>query len=362
MARPQRQYSSPVQARAVAADPAGATRPVTLAEERGLRLLTAGLIILGLLLGARLAYIQTVRYGFYARVGEELDKPALPDAVPPGRIYDGTMRVLADAERVADVALDPTAARRKDPAKLRQALIESLGLSPELADHKLAASGRYEPVLRRVPAATMEKLRAQHLPALLLEPGYKRVYPYGSLGAHVLGAYSADQRPLEGLDLKYRFLVAGQPGTPRRNVDAWGRTIVGMEDDAALPSVPGKSLVTTLDLDLQRQVEAALQHLWTFNRPEIAAAVVMAPATGAVLAMASRPTYDPNDLARTTPDGHRPEVLQQNLRDLPACWEYEPGSTFKVLTAAAALQTGAVTPQHHLLLPRQHHRGGPAAA
>jgi stage V sporulation protein D (sporulation-specific penicillin-binding protein) len=313
------------------------------AEQRGLRYVTIALIAVGLLLGLKLVYIQVVRHGFYMRVAEELDTPARPDAVPPGRIYDAAGHVLADAQSVADLGVDPTAARTRDTQKLRQALVQALGLSPEVVDQKLSESGHYQRLASLVPMATVQGLRALQLPALIVDSRYKRVYPYGTLGAHVLGAYSGDQRPIEGLDLKYRFLLAGRPGTPRRNVDAWGRTIIGMEDDAALPSVPGKALVTTLDLDLQRQVESALDGLWSHNRPENATVVVMEPTTGAVLALASRPTYNPNDLAPSGAQARRPVVPQQNLRDLPVSWEYEPGSTFKVLTAAAALQYRAIT-------------------
>ena len=343
MARPERQFASPVQVRAVAADPRGITRPVTLAEERGLRLLTAGLIVLACLLGLRLAYIQTVRSNYFAAVGDELDRPARAEPVRPGVIWDDNKHVLADADSVSDVGVDPEDARKKDPAKLRQALVDGLGLAPQVVDQKLASKGRYELLLSRVGADQVQKLRALQLPGLVFAPGFQRHYPNDQLAAHVLGAYSADQRPLEGLDLRYRFLLAGQPGTPRRNVDAWGRTIVGMEDNAALPPEPGKALVTTLDLDLQHEVEAALQHIWTYNQPENAVAVVMEPTTGAVLALASRPTYNPNDLSRSYPQGQRPDIPERNLLDLPVCWEYEPGSTFKVMTAAAALQYHAVT-------------------
>jgi len=141
--------------------------------------------------------------------------------------------------------------------------------------------------------------------------------------------------------LRWRFVVAGEAGTPRRNVDAWGRTIVGMEADTALPPIPGKSLVTTVDLDVQRQVEAALDRLWSRNRPENACVVVMEPRTGAVLALSSRPNYDPNDLAPRAGEERKPVTVESMLNHA-VNWEYEPGSTFKILTAACALQAGAV--------------------
>jgi stage V sporulation protein D (sporulation-specific penicillin-binding protein) len=343
MARSGRQLAGPSALRTLAADPAGVLRPPTRAEERGLRYLSFGLILAAALLGGRLAYLQVFRHGFYMQAATELNAPSRPEAVRPGLIYDDHMRALADAQAVADLAIDPQAARTKDTDKTKRALVEVLGLSPEVVDAKLGAAGQYERLAWRVPAAIVQKLQALQLPALVVEPGFKRVYPYGPLGAHVLGAYSGDQRPLEGLDLKYRFLLAGRPRTPRRNVDAWGRTIVGTEGEAALPSEPGKSLVTTLDLDLQRQVESALDRLWSTNRPENATVVVLEPSTGAVLALACRPTFNPNDLAPSGTESRRPAVQQRDLRNLPVCWEYEPGSTFKVLTAAAALQYGAVS-------------------
>ncbi len=343
MVRPERQLLGQTGSRSLAADPWGICRPPSRGEQRGLRYLTVGLVVVAVLLVVKLAYVQTVRHDFYMQAARELDAPTPPDAVRPGRIYDSSQQVLADAQAVADLALDPQVARERGTDKTRKALIEVLGLPPEVVDEKMAASGCYERLAWRVPSDIVRKLRALQLPALVIEPGFKRVYPYGTLASHALGAYSGDQRPLEGLDLKYRFLLAGQSGTPRRNVDAWGRTIVGMEDDAALPSEPGKSLVTTLDLDLQRQVEAALDHLWSYNRPENATVVVMEPSTGAVLSLASRPTYNPNDLAPLGPESRRVAISQRSLRDLPVVWEYEPGSTFKVLTATAALQCGAVS-------------------
>lgn len=345
MARSERQSYAPLPPRAAAAtDPLGLLRPPTRSEQRGLRYLAFGLMAVAALLGVRLAYLQIFRQDFYLRVASELEAPPRPDAVRPGVIYDSRLRVLAHSQAVADLAIDPRAARAGNPEKTRQALIEVLGLSPDVVDAKLAASGQYERIARRVPAPTVQQLRALQLSGLVVEPGFRRDYPYGSLGSHLLGAYSGDQRPLEGLDLRYRFLLAGRPGTPRRNVDAWGRTIVGTEGEAALPSEPGKSLVTTVDLDLQRQVEAALDRLWALNRPENATVVVLEPATGAVLSLASRPTFNPNDLAPPGPNPARINVPQQNLRNLPVSWEYEPGSTFKVLTAAAALQYGVVSP------------------
>lgn len=342
MLRSHRQLSLQFPTRA--ADPYGLARPPLPAEQRGLRYLTVFLLACSLLLALRLVYIQTFRHGFYMQLAEDIIAVARPQVPPPGRIYDSAGHVLADSQSAADLGVDPTVARVKKPEETRQALIEILGLPPQTVDRKLAAAGHYQPLLRLVPAVTVQRLQALELPGLVLDSRYRRVYPNGTTAAHVLGAYSADQRPIEGLDLRYRFLLAGQPGTPRRNVDDWGRIIVGMEEDTSLPPIPGKDLVTTLDLDLQRQVEAALERLWTFNRPESATVIVMEPATGALLALSSRPTYNPNELAPSGAQPRRPAVPQQNLRNLPVSWEYEPGSTFKVITAAAALHCGAVSP------------------
>lgn len=314
-------------------------------ERRGLRIVRYAVIAIAVILALRLTYIQTVRRGFYLRVAQQLHRPEAPEAVPPGKIYDIEGRTLAEAEAVADLKVDMVTLRKSEKLQeVRQYLRQTLAVSPQRLEAILKSSRRGVYLARRVPLAQAEQVRAQRFRGLNVEYGYKRIYPYGPVGCHLLGAYSSDQRPLAGLDLQYRFVLVGQPGTPRSNVDAFGRTIVGLEGQASLPPVPGKSLVTTLDLDVQRTVEAALDRLWKKNRPETATAVVMNPRTGAVLALAGRPNYDPNDISSAEVGVTRAPVSAKSLTDLPVSWGYEPGSTLKVLTLAAGLETGAVTP------------------
>lgn len=308
-------------------------------------MVTSGVIIIAVVLALRLTYIQTVRRGFYLRVAQQLHRPEAPEAVPPGRIYDIAGRTLADAEAVADLKVDMVTLRKHENLEeVRQYLLPTLKVSPERLDAILESSRRGAYLARRVPLAQAEQVMAQRFRGITVEHGYKRVYLYGEVGCHVVGYYSSDQRPLGGLDRQYRFVLVGRPGTPRSNVDAFGRTIVGMEGQASLPPVPGKSLVTTLDLDVQRTVEAALDRLWQTNRPETATAVVMNPRTGALLALASRPNYDPNDISSAEIGVARAPVPAESLTNLSVTGDYEPGSTLKVLTIAAGLETGAVTP------------------
>jgi stage V sporulation protein D (sporulation-specific penicillin-binding protein) len=309
-----------------------------------LRLITWGLLAVALVLCGRLVQIQIPRRDFYTHKGEEISPRGEIPALRPGCIYDASGRVLADAAAVADLALDPVAARqgKERYELLQQCLVQTLRLAPERVSAILAADDRYVPLAKAVPLATVQQLRALRLPGLIIHNGYRRSYPYARVAANLVGAYSADARPLAGLEYQYRFLLAGDPGTPRRNVDAWGRTIVGMEGDVSLPSAAGKSVVTTLDLNVQRETEAALDRLWATNKPECATVVVMEPRTGAILAMASRPNFDPNDFSPVGGGPHNP-VANSSMLNLPVNWEYEPGSTFKVVMAAAALQNNAVT-------------------
>jgi stage V sporulation protein D (sporulation-specific penicillin-binding protein) len=290
------------------------------------------IILFAAVLSVRLAYVQVVKREHYIQAAGQFYRPDDPAAVRPGRILDRDRRVLADAAPSADVILDPWILSRSDEVASSVAfLIERLGIEPDRMEQMLGSDSRYERLARNMPLRDAEEIAAADIPGLYLQRGYYRYYPYGKLAAHTLGAYSRDQRPLSGLDYKYAFVIQGQPGTPRSNVDIYGRTIVGSEDEAVLAPVPGRDLVTTIDLEAQRATENALDQLWEKNKPEMAAAVVMDPHSGEVLAMSSRPTYDPNG-----------SLSPELMRNLPVQMGYEPGSTFKAITVAAALEKNAI--------------------
>lgn len=336
MQRPPRQLTGAAIVGEKSRDPWGAQRAPSVSEHRALQLVNYGVIGLALVLALRLTYLQTLARPYYLAVADELYGDPRPEVPPPGRILDAQNRPLAIAVPAAHVAAKPKDLHTKnaDLDAVRECLSGTLGLPPDRIERLLSSDANFAYVARLVPAPQAEKVMAYKFNGLYLEPTYRRAYPNGRLACHLLGGYTQDQRPRGGLDLRYAFALQGQPGTPARNVDAWGRRIIGQEDEEVLDPLPAQIVVTTLDLEIQREVEAALDTIMAQNKPDSACAIVMEPRSGAVLAMSSRPGFDPN----------RFSVDPQALRNPAVNWVYEPGSTFKILAAAAALDSGAVTP------------------
>ncbi len=300
-------------------------------------------IVVAVILIGRLLYVQVINRGFYLRLDGIIHPIGSPLQSPAGAIVDRQEHVLADSVMTASLQVNPRVLRRyEETESVADYLADKLGMPRSEVWEILNRDSSFAYLQRRIPLNTAREILAQHYRGISQDLEYKRVYPGGPTGCHLLGYCSSDHRPLGGIEYRYRFALQGLPGTPRRNIDAWGRTIVGQESQEGLPPVAGKNVALTVDIDLQRVAEDALNRCWQHNRPTEATAVVMNPNTGAILALASRPNYDPNNIASAA--SQMANINPRNLRNLPVNRQYEPGSTFKVLLAAAALESGAVKP------------------
>lgn len=162
---------------------------------------------------------------------------------------------------------------------------------------------------------------------------YERSYPYGSLLSHVLGFTGIDQQGLLGIEQIYDDMLSGESGRIRYYADAKGRRLPNESDQLQLPT-SGKSVALTIDLDIQMIIERELDQAVATYQPDQALAIVQNPNTGEILAMATRPTYQPDRYQEVDAD-----VYNHNL---PIWSTYEPGSTFKIITLAAAIEEGVV--------------------
>jgi len=314
-----------------------------LPDKRFLRTTWSVIVLLAMALTGRLIYVQVINRAFYLEIDQRIHPVGIAQQSQPGAILDRHGQILATSTMTASVRVNPTLLRRhENPQAVATYLASKLDMSEQEVLRILDRDTNFAYLQRRIPLNIAQDILAQQYTGIAQYLEYKRVYPHGSNGCHLIGCYSSDQRPLEGIEYWYRFVLAGQPGVAGRSVDAWGRTIIGQEADAGLPPVLGKDVVLTVDSELQRVVEDALDRCWTYNRPSEATAVVMDPRTGEILALASRPNYDPNLIASAGRGVQKAPVSPKDLRNLPVTREYEPGSTFKVLLAAAALESGAV--------------------
>jgi cell division protein FtsI (penicillin-binding protein 3) len=256
-----------------------------------------------------------------------------------GEILDRTGGPLALSIPARDVYADPRYVA--DPWAAATRLSPELGLRTDDLVEKLTADTTFVYLARQVDLDVAERIAQMELPGIGFLEVSKRSYPAGSLAGQVLGFVDVDGRGIAGLELQYQDLLAGRVGERTQELDPYGRPIVGGVD-AERPPVPGSSIETTIDADLQYQAQAALRDAVESQHAEGGTVIVMDPRTGDVLAMTSHPWFDPNNFSDASP---------ASIRNRAVTDMFEPGSTNKVITAAAAVQERALPLDERLSVP-----------
>ncbi len=194
-------------------------------------------------------------------------------------------------------------------------------------------------IARRVPPHIEEQVMRMRLHGVFVVPEYARLYLDNALAANAVGYRGVDNVGLTGIERIWGFCLDGIPSTTRDDFDRDGRTILGPSTRFA-PALPGRQVILTLRMPLQKCVEAAIDDLWEDHQPVAATCTVLDPRTGDILAIGARPTFNPND-----PSSAEPEDLVCRQ----ACDVYAPGSTFKTPMVGAALDAGAITANNTFL-------------
>jgi cell division protein FtsI (penicillin-binding protein 3) len=307
-----------------------------------MRRLVALLCCLGLAFGAivvRLTVLQVSQAD--ALQTRALDQRVRTIVLPAsrGQILDRTREPLALSLESRDVYADPRAI--EDPFATAEALSPILGMRVADLVPKLTADTTFVWVARQVGldvAARIADLRLAGIGSLL---STTRSYPAGALAPQVLGFVDVDGVGISGLELQYQGLLAGRPGERTQEIDPSGQPIAG-GIDVERPPIPGSSIVTTIDRDLQFQAQTALEEAVVQNHATGGTVIVMEPRTGDILAMASYPWFDPNDPAEARPATWRNKAVTD---------VFEPGSVNKVITAAAAIEGHALPLDERLAVP-----------
>lgn len=247
-----------------------------------------------------------------------------------GKIYDCTKKVLAMSVPVKSVWADPE--HVASPAEAARKLSAVLGLGERCLEEKLSRKKRFVWLARKVDDETAARVDMLSLEGVYLVDENKRFYPNGELLCHVLGFVGIDNEGLEGMELYADAFLRGKPGWRSTVRDRKGREILPFRSQN-IPPIDGRDLVLTIDAVIQNIVEVELVRAWREFKAKGGSCIVMRPDTGDILAMANVPLYNPNDLEGSLAENRRNRAITDML---------EPGSTFKVITGAAALDRGTV--------------------
>ena len=307
-----------------------------------------GLLAVGfLVILGRLFQLQVVSRPYYMEeVAAIIDGHKTPLGPQPGALLARDLQPLAESLLMKTCIANPRVMAQVGESL--QGVAEELApvLGQREADlYKLLDSHRnkaYVTVAPFIPLAVAERVSALKIKGLSLRSEWKREYPQGVLACHVVGGRDRYHRARGGLEHLYAALLDPEPGA----VDAARRGAWVSAGTGARPE-PGKDLVLTLDLGLQRQVERELDRVVAREDPDWVCAVVLDPQTGEILAIGSRPGYDPNSYVEPKPaaGGRWSGISQKATYNVPVVAAIEQGSTFKILLVAAALEAEVVKPE-----------------
>lgn len=274
-------------------------------------------------------YVQVFDYKKLSSLASDLWSRNLPIEASRGKILDRNGIVLADNVTTTSLVLVPNQIKNK--MEVTKELAKILNVSyTEMKKHvfKNTSIERVHPLGRRLSYEVADKIEALKFDGVYLLKEAKRYYPYKTLLAHVLGYVGIDNQGLSGLELQYDKYLTGEAGAIKYFSDAKGNKLT--LSDVYVKPQDGMDLQLTIDINIQKSVERELDNVVNMMNPDMALAVVMNPKTGEVLAMSSRPTFDPNNYKN-----YSSEVLSRNL---PIWASYEPGSTQKIITTAASIE------------------------
>lgn len=321
-------------------------------------------VFLVLLLGAaglcvRLFILMIFRSEEYARRARQLHERERSIKAERGIIYDRNGVILADNKPVCTVSVIHS--QMKEPERVIEVLCQVLELPEETVRKRVEKVSSIERIKSNVPKETGDYLRSFSLDGVMVDEDYKRYYPFGTLASRVIGFTGGDNQGIIGLEVKYDSLLSGIPGKILTLTTAHGTEIENAAENRAEP-VAGNSLTVSLDVNIQRYAEQAAKKVLEAKGANHVSLILMNPQNGEIYAMVNVPEFDLNSPYTLNSeysvlegkDGqtqNKNELLNKMWRNPCISDTYEPGSTFKIITATAAFEKGVVTENDRFYCP-----------
>lgn len=286
-------------------------------------------IFFALAITIRILYVQIFSYNNLNKLANNLWQRNLPITADRGRILDRNGKVLATNVTTTTIYVVPNQIKNKE--EVAQKLAEVLNANyDDILKHltKKTSLEKLNPEGRQLDTKTADVVSALNYDGIYLMKESKRYYPYQTVLSHVLGYVGIDNQGLSGLELQYDSYLTGKNGSIKYFSDGKGKKLSNKEVYEKPQN--GIDITLTIDIDIQLALEKELANVATKYNPEESLAIVMDPNTGEILAMASNPNFDSNNYQK-----YDLETINHNL---PIWKNYEPGSTFKIITLSASLE------------------------
>ena len=315
------------------------------------------------LLAARLGWLMLGKSAYYSEKAQDLHERERPIKAARGRILDANGTVLADNRAVCTISV--VHSQIEQPGKVIDVLASELGLSRDSVREKVEKVSSMERIASNVDKETGDRIREYGLAGVKVDEDYKRYYPFGSLASKVLGFTGSDNQGIIGLEVQYDQILQGTPGKILTLTDARGIELPEA-GESRLEPVPGDDLQISLDYNIQSYIEQEARRLLEQKGADSVSIIIMNPQNGEILGMTNTPEFDLNDpftlpeeteeteeetQGESGTEAQEQELLNQMWRNGCINDTYEPGSTFKIITAAAGLEEGAVSLEDSFYCP-----------
>lgn len=296
-----------------------------------------------LFLAGRLGKLMLADSEYYSQKAKELHERERSIKGARGRILDAKGVVLADNKAVCTISVIHS--QIKEPEKVIKILAEELGMTEGDVRKRVEKVSSIERIRTNVEKEVGDRIREQNLAGVKVDEDFRRYYPFGTLASKVLGFTGSDNQGIIGLEVFYDSVLAGKNGQILTLTDARGVELSDTGESRKEPEA-GNDLVISIDRNIQAYAEQAAYRVMEQKQADSVAVILMNPKNGEILAMADVPEFDLNNpfFLETTESGeNQQDALNTMWRNSCLNDTYEPGSTFKIITAAAGLEEGVVS-------------------
>lgn len=301
-------------------------------------------ILCSFLLSARLVYLMVIKADHYAQKAKEVQQRERAIKAERGKIYDRNGILIAANKPVSTISVIHN--QIKDKETVIRNLSVLLDVDEEKVRKRVEKKSSREKIKSNVEKNISDQIRKLNMAGVMVDEDYKRYYPYGSLASKVIGFAGGDNQGILGLEAKYDSMLAGQDGSILTSTNARGIEIEGAVENRIEP-VAGNNLYCSLDVNLQKFAQQEADKVMKAKKAKNVRIIMMNPQDGQIYAMVNLPEFDLNDPYKTDQkkqlsEKETQDYLNQKWRNHCVSDTYEPGSTFKVITAASALEAGVV--------------------
>ena len=319
--------------------------------------LCAVLVVMLLLLSVRVGYLMLMRSDYYTARATDLHERERDIKAARGRIIDATGTVLADNKTVCTISVIHS--QIQDPEQVIDVLCRELELSEEYVRKRVEKYSARERIKSNVEKEIGDRIRNYDMAGVKVDEDYKRYYPYDDLASKVLGFTGGDNQGIIGLEVDYEKYLTGKKGQILTLTDARGIELDGMGERRKEP-IAGKDLYISLDVNIQKYATQLAKQAYETKQAAGVSIIVMNVNNGEILAMVDVPEFHLNQpytlieefqVQQETTEESTQDLLNKMWRNGCINDTYEPGSTFKIITAAAGLESGAVRLEDNFSCP-----------